>query len=310
MPPKKKAKLPSSNDPHESNEPEDPTEFIGYIRNESGKRFSATNWSKGEHNSDIEQNVREVRAILKINAEIFVRCMESRVENYNTDDDVEDSWGPTYSTSFGGTSSRLQHNKKKLKPLTFKRFYESEDEDDAPAAKKEPKTTLTFKRSGYDVVKVRQCPTNTDKTEIITYLGRDQKMFSIKSLCEIPTGLNDLVVTKHQKAPYEAFIDYNAFFRTAITLHDDILEPFLVKLKQHLESIQVCLGEIESWLLEPKSNIQFLEETFGKKLERVQLGRDQVLTTYSESGRFEKTFTLAKVSDQQKLKNFLVFMGN
>ena len=93
-------------------------------------------------------------------------------------------------------------------------------------------------------------------------------------------------------------------------LHDDILEPFLCKLKQHLESIQVCLGEIESWLLEPKANIQFLEETFGKKLERVQLGRDQVLTTYCESGRFEKTFTLAKVSDQQKLKNFLVFMGN
>ena len=93
-------------------------------------------------------------------------------------------------------------------------------------------------------------------------------------------------------------------------LHDDILEPFLCKLKQHLESIQVCLGEIESWLLEPKSNIQCLEETFGKKLERVQLGRKQVLTTNRDSGRFEKTFTLAKASDQQKLKNFLVFMGN
>ena len=49
-------------------------------------------------------------------------------------------------------------------------------------------------------------------------------------------------------------------------LHDDILEQFLCKFKQHLESIQVCLGKIESWLLEPKSNIQFLEETFQKKL--------------------------------------------
>ena len=319
MPPKKKAKRPSSNDLHESNELEDPAEFIGYIRNEGGKRFSATKRSKREHNSDIEQNVREVRALLKINAEIFGRCMESRVEDYNTDDDWEDSWlHPTYSTSKGitpryslGTSGRLQHKLKTLDSSSSdSSSSESEDEEDAPAAKKEPKITVTFKRSGYDVVKVRQCPTNADKTEIITYQERDQKMFSLKSLCELPAGLNDLFVVKYQAAPYEAFIDYDAFFRTAIMLHDDILEPFLCKLKQHLESIQVCLGEIESWLLEPKANIQFLEETFGKKLERVQLGRDQVLTTYCESGRFEKTFTLAKVSDQQKLKNFLVFMGN
>ena len=50
---------------------------------------------------------------------------------------------------------------------------------------------------------------------------------------------------------------------SAVVLHDDVLEQFLVKLKQHLESIQVCLGKIESWLLEPKSNIKFLGETFG-----------------------------------------------
>ena len=189
MPPKKKAKLPSSNDPHESNELEDPAEFIGYIRNEGGKRFSPTKRSKGEHNSDIEQNVREVRALLKINAEIFVRCMESRVEDYNTDDDVEDSWHSKGITPlFFGTSSRLQHNKKKLKTLTSKRSgYEgryphwasSEDEDDAPAAKKEPKTTLTFKRSGYDVVKVRPCPKNTYLTEIITEQQRSLNAFCL-----------------------------------------------------------------------------------------------------------------------------------
>jgi hypothetical protein len=107
-------------------------------------------------------------------------------------------------------------------------------------------------------------------------------------------------------------------------LHDDVLEPFLAMFKQHLESIQVCLGEIESWLLEHKSNIQFLEETFGKKLD-ILTDEDllnegyalddefececQVLKTYNVSGRFETTFTITKASDQKKLKNFLVFMG-
>jgi hypothetical protein len=170
-------------------------------------------------------------------------------------------------------------------------------------------TWITFERSDFAKVTVRQCPMIAALTELITVQERDQEAFSMKPLLELPAGLNDLFVVKYQAAPYHDFINYDDFFKTAIMLHDDVLEPFLVKLKQHLESIQVCLGEIESWLLEPKSNIQFLEETFGKKLD-ILTDEDQVLTTYRDSGRFERTFTLAEASDQQKLKNFLVFMGN
>ena len=36
----------------------------------------------------------------------------------------------------------------------------------------------------------------------------------------------------------------------------------------------------------------------------------QVLKCYKESGKFEKTFTIAKASDQQKLKKFIDFMGS
>ena len=274
MPPKKKAKLPSSNDPHESNELEDPAEFIGYIRNEGGKRFSPTKRSKGDRNSDIEQNVREVRALLKINAEIFGRCMENQLDPYYDTEVVEHHY--------------------------------------------------TFARYDFSKVSVHQNPSDEDRTELITEQQRSLKAFCLKSLCELPAGLNDLFVVKYQAAQYHAFIDYDAFFKTAIMLHDDVLEPFLVKLKQHLESIQVCLGEIESWLLEPKTNIQFLEETFGKKLdiltdedllnEGYSLDEEfecnyQVLKTYCGPGRFETTFSIAKASDQQKLKNFLVFMG-
>jgi hypothetical protein len=285
MPPKKKAKLSSSN------VPEDPIEFVGHIRNESGKRFSTTKRSKGEHNSDIEQNVREVRALLKINAEIFGRCMESRVL---VDDDEDSTDDEDWTSSDDSDDS------------CFLSVHEAVNR----ARYAKGLGLLTFKRSDFAEVTVRQCPTNAAVTELITVQERDQEAFSMKPLLELPAGLNDLFVVKYQAAPYHDFIDYDDFFKTAIMLHDDVLEPFLVKLKQHLESIQVCLGEIESWLLEPKSNIQFLEETFGKKLERVQLGRDQVLTTFRDSGRFERTFTIAHSSDQQKLKNFLVFMGN
>jgi hypothetical protein len=322
MPPKKKAKLPSSNDPHESNELEDPAEFIGYIRNEGGKRFSPTKRSKGDRNSDIEQNVREVRALLKINAEIFGRCMENQLDPY-------------YDTEV------VEH--------------------------------YTFARYDFSKVSVHQHPSDEDRTELITEQQRSLKAFCLKSLCELPAGLNDLFVVKYQAAPYQAFVDYDALFKTAIVLHDDVLEPFLVKLKQHLESIQVCLGEIESWLLEPKSNIQFLDKTFGTKLKNLpetplindytcshadpwnyihsggmpstsvcarcfnKIGAHtaschsfqfykficsdgkgyfktgqpscQVLKVYKQSGKFETEFNIASTNDQNKLKKFIEFIS-
>jgi hypothetical protein len=307
-----------------SNEPDDPTDFKDHIRDEAAKRFIPL---KRTHvKCETEQLIREIRALLKINAEIFTRCLDSADHYYTT-----------------GHSA-------------------------------------TFTRSTFDEVRVRQNPLKSNETELITEQQRSLKAFCLKSLCELPAGLNDLFVVKYQAAPYEAFIDYDAFFRTAIVLHDDVLEPFLVKLKQHLESIQVCLGKIESWLLEPKSNIQFLEETFQNKLiiiPTMPLGDDyaypwqkdmrnfpdslpremntlicqrcnsffeehkhnyvregsgfkfqcpdilgffkkwdnrpecQVLKCYSEeSGKFEKTFTIAKASDQQKLKKFIDFMGS
>ena len=62
-----------------SKEPDEPLECINYIRECAVKNL--VNYSgrkKGGHvNSDIEQNFREVRALLNINAEIFARCMDS-----------------------------------------------------------------------------------------------------------------------------------------------------------------------------------------------------------------------------------------
>ena len=44
--------------------------------------------------------------------------------------------------------------------------------------------------------------------------------------------------------------------------------PFLAKLKVHLMSIQVCLGEIEAWITQLECNMKYLESTFDVQIER------------------------------------------
>ena len=56
--------------------------------------------------------------------------------------------------------------------------------------------------------------------------------------------------------------DYEAYLDRAALLRDEALLPFLVKLKDHLESVHVFLGNIEAWLMEPHCNARFLEDIF------------------------------------------------
>ena len=287
MPPRKKAKKSAPK------EPEDPLEYANHIREEAGKRFNKS-IKKKNVNLDIEQNIREIRALLKINDEIFERCM----------------------------SAEWTHVKYK-------------------------KTLVTFTRYGFDVVKVRPSGTGTS-TQFITEPQCSKKEFDMTSLSDLPTGIDNLFVVKYQAEPFTMFVDFKAFFECAIMLNDEILEPFLAKLKCHIESIHVCLGEVESWLLEPKSNIKFINDTFGRKIEsnsaykstdrciscEEKLGAHNryyhsttdstfycpygggvfkkyiVLKTCDESGKFEKTFAIAEKGEQKKLKKFIDFMSS
>jgi hypothetical protein len=322
MPPEKKARTAEPQD-------DDVEASINRIRHEGGRRFLGSE----EHiNCNIEHVFREIRALLQINSEIFTRCMLSVVAGYSGE-------------------------------------------------------SATFDRVGYDVVRVRQNQTNDTLTEFVTNQEHSQQTFSMELLSELPSHLSNIFVAQHQAPPFQVYIDYNAFFETAIMLHDDVLEPFLVKLKRHLESIQVCLGEIESWLLESKDNIQFLEKIFGTELEsspryadfittsinddsirkcnegmfclrcknqfsshiRTQTGHKQrisdwdrkfsdwdrkftykyscpdkigfyvkvgkplcqlkILKECHDSGKFERTFTIANTNEREKLLKFLEFIG-
>ena len=285
MPPKRKGK-------NEPKEPEDPLEYVQNIRDGAGKRLVTTG-RRNNVNFDIEQNVREIRALLKINDEIFGRCM-----------------------SMG--EGKIQDK------------------------------SITFMRNSYDAVKVRP---SGKSTEFITEPELSEKEFDLHPFSELPSDLAGVFALKYQKEQ-PSLIDYKEFLESAVMLHDDILEPFLAKLKCHIESIHVCLGEVESWLLEPKSNIKFINDTFGeRKIENSTEGKSEkksnrdfvsndvcascgqrfdahylhrcpygggvfkfkkyiVLKTCDESGKFEKTFAIAEKSEQKKLKKFIDFMSN
>ena len=43
--------------------------------------------------------------------------------------------------------------------------------------------------------------------------------------------------------------------------------PFLVELKSHLENVQVCLDEIDSWRMYSQDTKSFLESLFSIELE-------------------------------------------
>jgi hypothetical protein len=81
----------------------------------------------------------------------------------------------------------------------------------------------------------------------------------------IPQELTDIIALK-TKGPQSVFPDYALFFERSLLLHEDVLMPFLFKLKDHLEWIQVFLGQIDAWLMEPVSYVEFIKEVFDKEL--------------------------------------------
>jgi hypothetical protein len=134
-----------------------------------------------------------------------------------------------------------------------------EDDDGADS-------TSWFNRIAYDLVAARAW---NDGTQIITHPIRTTKGFNTISLSKLPKGLDNIFVSdKMTGDKLSSFIDFEAFFEKSLILHETVLAPFLPKLKEHLMSIQVCLGEIDAWVIqEPQKNTTFLEETFEKKME-------------------------------------------
>ena len=115
----------------------------------------------------------------------------------------------------------------------------------------------------FDLVEAR---TNVSAVQFVTYPKRSERSFDMTPLAELPASIANILVP--QKKSFAKFIDYEALFEKSLILHDEVLGPFLEQLKDHLvSSVQVCLGRIETWLMEKESNINYLESKFDVNIE-------------------------------------------
>jgi hypothetical protein len=87
---------------------------------------------------------------------------------------------------------------------------------------------------------------------VATQAEHTHQIFVTSSLSKLPACLADTLLVKYKSAPYSAYIDYADYFKKVMMLlHEDELKMFLPELKDHLESYQVCLGEIGQWTMKP-----------------------------------------------------------
>lgn len=241
----------------------EPLEQVSKVREGGAKRFAS---GKKNVNLDIEQNVREIRALLTTNREILERCSESVCDRIR------------YRYGYGNSSTR----------------------------------TRTFKRAAYNEVYVGG--DGCGSVDICTEEVETQKDFELTALQELPKSIGGLFVEKKMSGPNAMdAIDYGALFETSLMLDDEVLEPFLAKLKDHLMNVQVCLGRIDEWVMQPHEISRFLEETFQVKLadlsHNYRYGK-KLLKTYNDGGTYSKTFCMSDENSRKKLKKFLLFISD
>ena len=97
------------------------------------------------------------------------------------------------------------------------------------------------------------------KAQFIAYPEFSEMIFDITPLIKLPSKLAIV--------PHETFqsglIKYEVLFESSLLLHDNVLVPFLSKLKGHLGLVQASLNKIDEWLSQSVTNVNLLEAVFG-----------------------------------------------
>jgi len=183
-----------------------------------------------------------------------------------------------------------------------------------------------FSMMRLDEVKVVN--TNYRSTSIVAVAKEMTRHFSLEPLKVLPDCL-DIFEPKRNEAGH---IDFKIYFRRSLVLHDDVLLPFLSKLKKHLEEVQVCLGAVDGWVMCTPNNIEFLEETFGIKNifdlssmknpcncydRRIhgrcnckKSGKEYTIKTFDVPGTVVQSFNITREKDKAQLKRLLEFLSN
>eukprot|EP00980_Cylindrotheca_fusiformis_P002054 scaffold451_cov121-Cylindrotheca_fusiformis.AAC.10 len=138
---------------------------------------------------------------------------------------------------------------------------------------------------------------------------QSEKLFDMHTLEVLPENLGGIFEVKTDEF---GFVCYEAFLEKTLLLHEDVLGPFLVKLKDHLVEIKEVINEIDTWLAEPSIGLDFLQSTFN-------LGEDFKATTepitfkeyvLPENIQVKGSFQLNDSRDQEMMKNMLHFVSS
>ena len=120
-----------------------------------------------------------------------------------------------------------------------------------------------FETMRFDEVKVGNVSPGIVTISIVKTMM--SKKFQLEPLRELPACLRILEPMRD----HAGFIDFKSLLRTSLIFNEDVLFSFLARLKEHLENIQVLLGEVNEWAKHTVNNIIFLETTFGMTKEDI-----------------------------------------
>ncbi|CAJ1952903.1 unnamed protein product [Cylindrotheca closterium] len=116
-----------------------------------------------------------------------------------------------------------------------------------------------FTRTGFFHVEV---VTDDDGIVFSTKPMRNEKFFDTQSMVAIPDKLSGIFEVKYDE---DLHVNYESLLERVQLLHEDVLGPYLVKLMEHLQSVNAGLTEISKWISEPSDYLKFLSKTFGLK---------------------------------------------
>ncbi len=130
-------------------------------------------------------------------------------------------------------------------------------------------------RFGFEKIKTRQ---EGKRLELVTQVEHLVQTFDTHPLSTPPSGFNKIVVVEY--ISQTKFIDFEDLFCKTLLLNDEALVFLLPKLKEHLETVQVCLGVLDEWAMQPIKNVSFIDSALKKEY-KMLMEMDLCLTDIS-----------------------------
>lgn len=197
----------AESEPTEPTEPTDPLQFLSHVKSKL-KRHLKVNESEEQLRCDLGHIIREIRALITVNAEILnaiasrcVVCKDPSDDNY-----------------------------------------------------------IIARRLGFKEIKSSLM---SGRVELYAFIDSDDRKFDVWPLTNLPSCLKDTISANYNEDTRLDVIDMNGYFQKVLMVaSDDALGFILPKLKDHLQTAQVCLGKIHEWAMHPTNDLSFMNLDF------------------------------------------------